>query len=104
MKWYQKVWSWFAGGVTTVAKAVYELVASGVKSAATSFVNDPQNQQVAINAVRAAISEGLTGDKAWVAARDAMLKQFSDSAQGIADNWLDTLLQNAYFTVANSGE
>lgn len=102
MKWYQKLLHWITFGAVKLAQAIYEILAPAVKSAALQFVNDPLNQAVAINAVKAAIDRGLTGDKAWTLARNELLQQFGHSAKDIADNWLDTLLQNAYFTLKNT--
>jgi hypothetical protein len=48
------------------------------------------------------MARGLYGDAAWVAARDALVSQLGTSAYLIADNWLDTLLQTAYFSVKNA--
>jgi hypothetical protein len=48
------------------------------------------------------MSRGLVGDAAWVAARDALVKQLGMSASVIADNWMDTLLQTAYFSIKNA--
>jgi hypothetical protein len=98
MKWYQKILSWIGIGL----KALYELVAPAVKSAALQFVNCPENQAIALTAAKAALDRGLKGEKAWTFARDAMLEQFGTSALDIADNWIDTLLQSAYFTLKNS--
>lgn len=104
MKWYTKLLSWITFGAVKIAKAIYEIVAPAVHSAALQFVNDPKNQAVALTAVKAAIDRGLKGDKAWTLARDELLQQFGVSAATIADNWLDTLLQSAYFTIKNSTE
>jgi hypothetical protein len=104
MKWYQKVLNWITFGAIKIAKAIYEIVAPAVKSAALEFVNNPDNQAVAIAAVKAAIARGLKGEKAWTVARDALLDQLGESAWSIADNWLDTLLQSAYFALKNAEE
>jgi hypothetical protein len=91
-------------GARAVARAIYQIVAPAVRSAAIRFVNDPANQAAAVNAVQAAIDRGLKGGDAWVVARDALLLQLGTSATAIADNWLDTLLQSAYFSVKNAVE
>lgn len=102
--WYKRIWCAIWGAAAAVAKAVYEIVAPAVRSAALQFVNDPQNQAAAVAAVRAAMQRGLKGDAAWKVARDALLDQLGESAWSIADNWLDTLLQSAYFAVKNAVE
>ena len=100
--WYRRLLSAIGIGVVAVAKAIYQILAPAVHSAAIQFVNDPANQAAAIAAARAAMARGLYGDAAWVAARDALVKQLGSSASVIADNWLDTLLQTAYFSVKNA--
>jgi hypothetical protein len=99
--WYRRWLNTIGIGIVAVAKAVYEIVAPAVRGAAIEFVNDKNNQAVALAAVRAAMACGLKGGSAWAFARDTMLAQFGTSASAIADNWFDTLLQTAYFSVKN---
>jgi hypothetical protein len=47
---------------------------------------------------------GLKGREAWYVARDNLVEQFGTSATAIADNWIDTLLQSAYFSIKNAIE
>ncbi len=100
--WYKRAASWLFGAARAVAAVIYEIVAPAVKSAALQFVNDRDNQRVALAAVRAAMSGGLKGNAAWDVARADLVAQFGASAQAIKDNWLDTLLQTAYFSVKNA--
>ena len=100
--WYRRLLTAIGIGARAVARAIYQIVAPAVRSAAVQFVNDPANQQAAIVAVKAAMERGLKGGEAWVVARDALVFQFGESAKGIADNWLDTLLQSAYFAIKNA--
>ncbi len=100
MSIFSKVWNWFVG----VAKAAWEIVAPAVKQAAVDFVNDPKLQRAAHEAVYAAARQGLTGDKAWVTARDTLVAQLKAAGIQAAANWIDTILQNAYFAFANNDE
>jgi hypothetical protein len=102
LPWYRRVLRAIGIGAVAVARAIYQIVAPAVRNAAIQFVNDERNQAAAIAAVHAAIARGLKGDAAWTVARDAMLDQLGESAWEIADNWLDTLLQSAYFAVKNA--
>lgn len=104
LPWYKRILRAIGIGVAAVARALYEIIAPAVQSAALQFVNDSANQAAAIAAVKAAIDRGLKGDDAWSVARDALLQQLGESAWTIADNWLDTLLQSAYFAVKNAIE
>jgi len=100
--WYRRLLTAIGIGARAVARAIYQIVAPAVRNAAIQFVNDERNQAAAIAAVQAAIDRGLKGGDAWVVARDALLDRLGNSARGIADNWLDTLLQSAYFAVKNA--
>lgn len=102
LPWYKRILRAIGIGVVAVARAIYEIVAPAVKSAALAWVNDPANQAAAAAAVKAAIDRGLHGDDAWTVARDALLDQLGSSATTIADNWIDTLLQSAYFSIKNA--
>ncbi len=96
--WYKKFWSWLCGK----AQKLYTLVMPAVKTAVTTFLNDSTYQSLAIAAVKAAIDEGLRGDKAWVTARDALVTQLETSGKSVANTLIDTLLQTAYCAVKYS--
>lgn len=102
--WYKRWLRAIGIGARAVARVLYEIIAQGVRSAALQFVNDQANQAAAIEAVKVAMREGLKGTAAWHVARDALLNQLGESAWSIADNWLDTLLQSAYFAVKNTAD
>ena len=96
--WYKRFWSWLCGK----AQKLYTLVMPAVKTAVTTFLNDSTNQTLAIAAVKAAIDQGLRGDKAWVTARDALVAQLETSGKSVANTLIDTLLQTAYCAVKYS--
>ncbi len=95
-------WTTIANFFKKAVKALWSFAAPGLRQAASDFVNNPQLQQAAREAVYAAARQGLTGDKAWVSARDNLTAQLKDTGIKVAANWIDTLLQNAYFAFANS--
>ena len=95
LPWYTRWLRAIGIGASAVVKAIYQIVAPAVRSAAIQFVNDPGNQAAAAAAVQAAIDRGLKGDGAWTLARDHLLNQLGESAWSISANWLDTLLQSA---------
>jgi hypothetical protein len=94
---WKSVWSWITGA----AKAVWEFIGPSVKAAAIEFVNDKALQAAALGAVKAAASKALKGDDAWTAAREVLMDQLKQTGKTVADNWVDTLLQNAYFAFKN---
>lgn len=104
LPWYKRILHAIGIGIATAVKAIYEIIAPAVKSMALEFVNDQANQAAAVAAVKAAMARGLKGDEAWDVARDALLNQLGESAWQISANWLDTLLQSAYFTIKNQAE
>ena len=75
--WYAAFFSWFK----KAAKKVYDLVMPGVIAGIAEFLNDPDNQALAVAAVKAAIDQGLRGQDAWVAARDALVVQLQQSGK-----------------------
>jgi hypothetical protein len=99
--WYRRILNAIGIGARAVVRAIYQIVAPAVRSAALQFVNDEANQAAAAAAVRVAIASGFKGGAAWEIARSNLLDQLGTSARGIADNWLDTLLQSAYFSIKN---
>jgi hypothetical protein len=90
--WYARFFAWFK----KAAKKVYELVMPGVIAGITAFLNDPDNQALAVAAVKAAIDQGLRGQNAWVTARDVLVAQLQKSGKEASTTVIDTILQNAY--------
>jgi predicted ribonuclease toxin of YeeF-YezG toxin-antitoxin module len=93
----KSLWTWIAGA----ARAVWTFIGPSVKQAAKDFINDKALQAAALAAVKAAAGKALKGDDAWTAARGVLLDQLKVTGQTVADNWVDTLLQNAYFAFKN---
>jgi len=93
--WYKRFLSWFA----KAANVLFQIVLPGVEAGVAGFLNDPQNQALALAAVKAAIDQGLRGQDAWTAARDALGVQVAASGRQAANTVLDTILQNAYCAV-----
>ena len=100
--WYKRILTWIGLGAKAALQVIYEIVAPAVRSAALNWVNNPENQQAALAAVRAAATGNLKGREAWHHARSALLDILGEAAWHISDNWLDTLLQSAYFAYKNS--
>ena len=96
--WYLRFCAWFK----TAAKKVFTLVMAGVEAGVSEFLNDPQNQALALAAVKAAIDKGLRGGDAWDTARAALMGQLAASGKQVANTMVDTILQNAYCAVKYS--
>lgn len=95
---WEKIKEWLGAA----AKKLWQIVAPAVKSAALEFVNNASVQAAARAAVSAAAANGLWGNEAF----DYALGQLKSSAvlagKSIAQDLLDTVVQNAYFEFKNS--
>lgn len=95
---WEKIKEWLGAA----AKKLWQIVAPAVKSAALEFVNNASVQAAARAAVSAAAANGLWGNEAF----EYALKQLKSSAalagKDVAQNLLDTVVQNAYFEFKNS--
>lgn len=96
--WYKRFFAWFMKS----AKKVFDVLMVGVVAGVTEFLNDPDNQALAVAAVKAAIDQGLRGEPAWAAARDALVAQLQVSGREASNTCIDTILQNAYCAVKYS--
>lgn len=94
---WKSVWTWITGAAT----ALWQFIGPSVKAAAKDFINDKALQAAALAAVKAAAGKALKGDDAWASAREVLLDQIKVTGRSVADNWVDTLLQNAYFAFKN---
>lgn len=92
MSWLKKLWAAICGSVKTVVMAVAEAVGKRVKS----IVDDTQLIELGVSAVEAAVKEGLTGDKAWVFARDKFTAALKAAGREMGDCAIDTALQVIY--------
>ena len=96
--WYRRFLLWLKGAT----RKLFQLVIPGIAAGVAEFINDQKNQQLALNAVKAAIDAGLRGGDAWELARAELLEQLEASGRKAAATMIDTLLQNAYCAVKYS--
>ena len=92
MNWLKKLWNAIWGGVKTVIVAVVEAVAKRTKE----ITDDTELVQLCVNAIEAAAKEGLTGDKAWVYARDKLVASLKEAGRQMGNCAIDTALQVIY--------
>jgi hypothetical protein len=104
LPWYKRLLQAIGIGLKKAAKALYEIVAPAVKASAIAWINDPDHQAAALLAVQAAAAGNLKGRDAFNHARAVFREIMQDAAANIAANWIDTIVQTAYFTHANSEE
>ncbi len=92
MSWLKKLWDAIWGGVKTVILAVIDAVAKRTKE----ITDDTELVQMCVNAIEAAVKEGLTGEKAWVYAREKLVAALKDAGRQMGDCAIDTALQVIY--------
>lgn len=88
----KRFWNWLCGAVRTLLDAVLDAVIEKAKDVAA----DKDLAALALDAVKAAAHEGLTGDKAWVAARDRFVAALKEAGKALTDTAIDTTLQLVY--------
>lgn len=98
MNWLKKLWNAIWGGVKTVLMAVIEAVSKRTKE----ITDDTELVQLCVDAIEAAVREGLTGEKAWVYARDNLVAAMKKAGRQMGDCAIDTALQLIYDGWKNS--
>ncbi len=92
MNLLKKLWNWICGVGRTLLTAICEAVVDRAKEVA----KDEELVNLCLNAIQAAAAEGLTGDKAWVRARDELVAALKRAGRELGDCAVDTALQLAY--------
>lgn len=100
MDWLKKLWDWVVGGVKTLLTVVCKTVLERAKQVA----EDEQLVNLALNAIQAVAAEGLTDEKAWVAARDRFVAALKEAGRELGDCAIDTALQVVYDAWKNRKE
>lgn len=92
MDWLKKLWDWIRGGVKTLLMAICEKVIERAKQVA----EDQELVNLCLEAIQAAVAEGLAGEKAWVYARDRLVAALKAAGRELGDCAIDTALQAVY--------
>lgn len=92
MNWLKNAWNWILGKVKTVLLDVIDAIVEKAKD----LTNDTELISACLNGIKAAAKEGLTGDKAWVRARDILVEELKKAGRELGDCALDTALQSTY--------
>ena len=95
---WNKIKEWFGAA----AKKLWQIVAPAVKAAALEFVNNAEIQAAAKAAVKAVAAKGLYGNEAFDAALEQLKSSAAVAGKSVAQDLLDTVVQNAYFEYKNS--
>lgn len=89
---FKKLWNWLWGGV----KSLLDTILDTILEEAKRLTEDKELVALALDAVKAAAREGLTGDKAWTAARDRFTAALKEAGRELGDCAIDTTLQTVY--------
>lgn len=92
MNWLKSFWYWLCGAAKSLLVTVCEAVVARAKQVA----EDKELISLALEAIQAAVAEGLTDDKAWVYARDKLVSALKSAGRELGDCAVDTLLQVVY--------
>lgn len=85
----KSVWAWLCGGVKSLAQEIGKVMLAKAKAIA----QDKNLTELCLLAVEAAAKEGLTGDKAWVEARNRLTTALKATGRELGDCAIDTALQ-----------
>lgn len=94
----KKLWDWLWGGVKTLLDTILGTILEEAKR----LTEDKDLVALALDAVKAAASEGLTGDKAWTVARDRFTAALKEAGRQLGDCAIDTTLQTVYSAWKNT--
>lgn len=92
MNFLKSLWNWLCGAV----KSLLDTVLDAVIEKAKALAEDKKIAALALDAVKAAAHEGLSGEKAWVVARDKFTAALKDAGETLTDTAIDTTLQLIY--------
>ena len=100
--WYKRFFRWFFRG----AKKLFQIVISSIDEQISYILNDPENQALAVKAIEAAATKGLSGRESFDAALTVLKKgklntsaSTSVTADKLPTNVLQTLVQLVYTCV-----
>lgn len=88
----KSIWNWLCG---VVADFIDDLIAT-MKDKILDITSDRELLNLCVEAIEAAIREGLTGEKAWTYARDRLTTALKAAGKELTNCAIDTALQNAY--------
>lgn len=92
MTWLKKLWDWLVGA----AKRLLDAVLDKVLDRAKEVLDQREVAALALEAIKAAAHEGLTGQKAWVAARNKLVVALREAGIELGECAVDTTLQLIY--------
>ena len=95
---WNKIKTWFGAA----AKTLWKIIAPAVKQAAMDFVNNADVQNAARGAVVEAAANGLKNNEAFDFAVEQLKNSAAVAGKSVSQNFLDTVVQNAYFAFKNA--
>lgn len=92
---WSTLWNWITGAV----KSLFKIVMQGAKKGVTDFMNDPEVQQAAKDAIIAVKNQGYTDNEALDSAVEILKEEGIAHGLDCANTILRTLVQNAYCAI-----
>lgn len=92
---WSKIWNWMTGAV----KSLFKITIAGVRHGVTEFLNDPEAQQAARDAIIAVKNQGFTDNEALESAVEILKQEGIAKGLESANTILRTLVQNAYCSI-----
>lgn len=82
--------------IMSIGKSLVKKICISIIEKSKAIAKDKDIVNLALKAIDAAAKEGLTGEKAWVVARDKLTKALKEAGKELGDCAIDTTLQNTY--------
>lgn len=92
MNMLKKIWNYLFGKVKTLFTTVLDFCFSETKR----LISDKQLMALALDAVKAAADEKLTGNKAFVKARDAFVTAAKEAGIELKDSTINLVIELVY--------
>lgn len=89
---FSAIWDFFKG----VGRSLLVTITSTIITKAKAIAEDKDLVNLALQAVQAAATEGLTGEKAWTTARNALTASLKEAGRDLGNCTIDTILQTTY--------
>ncbi|MEG2613762.1 MAG: hypothetical protein RR996_01845 [Alistipes sp.] len=89
---FRSIWNF----ICRTAKTLLTEICRALVQRAKELAEDKQLVSLALDAVQAAATQGLTGEQAWVSARDRFTAALKDAGKELGNCAIDTTLQQTY--------
>lgn len=99
MDFFKKIWNAIVGAAKSLLTALCDTMFDQAKN----ILKDTDLVNLALNACKAAAIEGLTGEKAWVKARDEFVASAEKAGKKLENSTINFILEWVYDSWKNMG-